>query len=126
MNLAQNIFGQRVEAVYIPEAEEPLDVTGEKRIHPFPVKCRLFRVGQQRRRQAAMKQPLGRSHAEGRQFTPQHRRQMYQPFAARQSVAKLPAGCQRGRPGGENLQLRENVSADCASSESAVANQPER
>ena len=37
---------------------------------------------------------------------------MHQTFAARQGVAKLPAGRQRGRPGGEDLQLWENVSAD--------------
>jgi hypothetical protein len=43
----QEVLEQRVEAIQIPEAEKPLDVAGEKRIHPLAVKRGLLRLCQQ-------------------------------------------------------------------------------
>ena len=46
--LPEDVFEERIEPVHVPETEQPLDVAGEKRIQPLPIKPGLLRLREQR------------------------------------------------------------------------------
>ena len=111
--LTQEVFKHSVEAVHVPEFKQPVDVAGEERVHPFAVEGGGLGVGQQRRGQAAVEEALReRDVAEHGQFTPRYRDEMDDAFAAGEGVAELFAGREGGRPGGQDLELGENVGPD--------------
>jgi len=62
--LLQQVLEQRVEPVDVPKAEQPLNVARKERIEPLAIQSRLLRLGQQRRRKAAVKQAPGQRRPE--------------------------------------------------------------
>ena len=111
--LLHDIFKQRIELVRFSKSEEPLDIAGKERVHPFTVETMLLDFGEQRLGQAAMIESLLDSRvSKSGHLVPEDWRQMDDPFAARQGVLELAARRQRGRARGQDLEFRKNICAN--------------
>jgi len=110
--LPQHIFEEGGEAVDVAETEKPLDVAGEKGVHPLAIECRAFRFGQKRLGQSAVKQPALECGSESGQFLQQDGHEVDGALAAGKGVAKFFPGGERRGSGGEDFDFREHVRAD--------------
>ena len=90
------MFEKSSEAVYVPEPEKALDVSGEKGIHPLAVEGRFFLLGQQGGRQSTMEQAALESRTKGLQFLQQNGDEVDGALAAGERVAEFFPGGEGG------------------------------